>query len=269
MNKKNALSAIIFLLPGFIFPLSSQVLASNLEITPTLYHFNYQEFDSLDRVLDTEDGVLPGIKFGFTPDYKNRSFNTHVAFYSGTIDYDGQTQSGVPHRTDTIEELFNLGLTFSPASQLGSANPIQTFLGFQYWQWDRDIQSTDTVQGLHELYRWGELEVGINFQPRDSDLAGYWLSISALYIVSPEMVLYLPSSQAGFNLGSKIGYRVRGGKSWQYSEEASVSIGLFIESWEFGRSDLVFTDDFFGQSAFLVEPRSESFHSGLEFSLKF
>ena len=270
MNKKKPVPVNILLLLGFIYPLSNPGFATGLEITPTLYQFKYQEFDSLDRLLDTEEGALPGIKFGFTPDYKNGTFNTHFAFYGGTIDYDGRTQSGTPHKTDTIQELFNLGFTITPDRLNNSTRPIAFFLGVQYWHWDRDIQSRNNVQGLHEIYNWTEFEIGVRFKPNDnSNLSGFWLSASALYIFSPEMTLQLPSSEVDFDLGANTGFRIRGGKAWRYSEGFSGSFNLFVESWEFGRSNTVFTDDFIGQSAFLVEPRSESFHSGLEFSFKY
>jgi hypothetical protein len=49
----------------------------------------------------------------------------------------------------------------------------------------------------------------------------------------------------------------------------TTAISVFTEYWEFGRSNTVFTTDFFGSSGFLTEPDSQSFHTGIEFSFIF
>ena len=252
---------------GFLYLSSHSALAASLDITPTLYHFKYQEFDTGDQLLDTEKGLLPGITLALTPDYQNSLLSTHLSFFSGTVDYDGQTQSGQAHTTETNEQLISLGVTINPGSSSSATN--KPFFGIQYWHWDRDIQSTSGVQGLHEIYTWTELEMGLKFEWPNHGSSGYWLAVSVLFPLNPEMELELASSKANFDLGSKPGLRIRGGKNWQLTSDLAGSLNLFTEHREFGRSDIVFTDDFFGQSASLVEPRSESRHWGLELFFKY
>ncbi|MDH3388651.1 MAG: hypothetical protein OEN02_12160, partial [Gammaproteobacteria bacterium] len=97
----------------------------------------------------------------------------------------------------------------------------------------------------------------------------YWLDLSAMYVFDPNVEISLPSSKLNLGLGHEPGFRIRAGKEWRRNEHQQVSFNLLAEYREFGRSDTAFTDDFFGESAFLVEPRSESFHAGLELSFNF
>jgi hypothetical protein len=90
-----------------------------------------------------------------------------------------------------------------------------------------------------------------------------------MYNFKPEMTLFLPSSEVEFSLGSELGYRLRAGKTWTHIGGMSTAISVFTEYWEFGRSNTVFTTDFFGSSGFLTEPDSQSFHTGIEFSFIF
>lgn len=249
------------------FPLPQLAHANSFEVSPTLYHFRYREFDSSNRELNEEKGLLPGLKLGINHSVSGGIIEAQGSFFSGEVDYDGQTQSGAPHQTDTDERLVKLGLKWILNET--ESIPGRLFLGFYYWDWDRDIQTRNGVLGLHEVYTWYELELGLKFESKAVRHSNYWLDISALYVFNPNLEVYLPSSKLNLDLGQEPGFRIRAGKTWGDNESLQGSFNLFAEYWEFGRSDTVFTDDFFGQSAFLVEPRSESFHTGIELSFTF
>lgn len=251
---------MVLLLPQWVY-------ADSFELTPALYYFHYEEFDTNDRLLDKETGVIPGLQLGLDRSIQRGIFQSRAAFFSGEVDYDGQTQAGFPHETDTSTRLIKLGLKWISGDM--TAIPARFFLGFQYWDWDRDIQTRNGVLGLHEVYTWSELALGLKFESEQNRYAHYWLDISALYILNPKVAVFLPSSKLSLALGREPGFRVRAGKTWNNDDGMTNSFSLFAEYWEFGRSDPVFTDDFFGRAGFLVEPRSESFHSGIEYSLTF
>lgn len=237
--------------------------ANTLEIAPALYIFKYQEFDQNDQLLDKEEGVMPGVRLAYGNLTKNDSLRLDAAFYGGRVDYTGQTQSGTPHQTDTDEQLVKLGISYLQHEVTLFRGLL--FAGLHYWYWDRDILARNGVQGLHERYTWYETELGLKFTSESS----YWLELSAMYNFRPRMVLFLPSSEVRFNLQSRPGYRVRAGKTWDNRQDITTTLSLFAEYWEFGRSNTVFTNDFFGSSGFLTEPDSKTFNSGLEFSFVF
>ncbi|MCH6565056.1 MAG: hypothetical protein IH811_04185 [Proteobacteria bacterium] len=241
--------------------------ANTFEITPTVYYFNYQEFDQNNALLNIEEGFIPGVKLSYASVAKLDSLKFNASFYGGSVDYDGRTQLGLPHETETNEQLARIGISYSQHEE--TYYPGLLFVGLHYWYWDRDILTRNGVQGLHEQYSWYETEVGLKFNSKQTGQSRYWLEVSAMYNFKPEMTLFLPSSEVDFSLGSKLGYRFRAGKTWTRKGGISTAISIFTEYWEFGRSNTVFTTDFFGSSGFLTEPDSQSFHSGIEFSFIF
>lgn len=238
--------------------------ANQLTISPVVYHFKYQEFNDSDVLLDQEKGFMPGIRLSLLHPDQSGNIETHVAYYAGRVEYAGQTQSGTPHNTHTDETLLNLGIRVHPHNATVFAG--QLFYGYQYWHWDRDILPANAVRGLHEIYTWQEIEAGLRYQRNLNDTSLLWAELSGIYILDPNMTIKLPHSQAKLNSGSRPGFRIRAGKTWQLRNRDSVSINLLAEYWSFGKSNTVFSNDFFGTSAYLTEPMSRSFHTGLEFS---
>lgn len=254
-------SLLLSLCLATVFPVS----ATELTITPTVYHFNYQEFDEANRLLDSEKGLLPGLEVSYRRPLGDGKITVDMAYFDGSVDYDMYNQDVSIHQTDTEQAISRLGISY-----LNSSNtefPGKLFASLHFWQWDRKILTRDNVQGLHEIYTWYEAELGLRFQTDTNGDSNYWLEVSGLYIVDPEMELFLPASREKFNLGSGPGFRIRAGKSGEFNPNLGFSIGIFAEYWEFGRSNTIYTDDFFGNSGYLVEPRSESLHSGIEFAL--
>lgn len=241
--------------------------ASELQVTSVLYHFNYQEFDQENRLIDKEEGFLPGLEASYIYPVDTGTLTTDLAFFGGSVDYDLYSQNISIHRTETEQKIYRLGISYLKSND--SEFLGQLFVALHYWRWDRDILTRNGVQGLHELYSWYEAELGMRFQSSADQDSGYWLNLSVLYTFNPEMKLFLPSSKERFDLVSHPGFRIRAGTSWHLKPELKASISLFAEYWEFGRSNTVFTDDFYGNSGFLTEPMSESFHTGLEISLNF
>ena len=256
MRRQLFFTAVLLLIPLAL----NSVIASSLEVTPTLYFFNYQEFDQNDVLLDKEQGVLPGIKLSYADATERDTLKFNASLYGGRVDYDGQTQSGIPHQTETDEQLIKLGISYFQHRVIHY--PGLFFAGLHYWYWDRDILTRNGVQGLHELYSWYETELGLKFISESS----YWLELSAMYNFKPKMELFLPSGDVAFKLKSKPGYRIRAGKTWANNASMTTTISLFTEYWEFGHSEPVFIADFYGSPATLFEPDSETLNSGLEFS---
>jgi hypothetical protein len=251
----------------FIFLPIKSTDANTFEVTPTLYFFNYQEFDQNNSLLNKEEGLIPGVKLSYGNVAEKDSLKFDASFYGGNVDYDGTTQLGMPHQTETNEQLVRLGISYFQHEE--THYPGQLFVGLHYWYWDRDILTRNGVQGLHEQYTWYETEVGLKFNSPEVEQSRYWLEVSAMYNFKPEMKLFLPSSEVKFSLGSDFGYRLRAGKTWTHKQGMTTAISVFTEYWEFGRSNTVFTTDFFGSSGFLTEPDSQSFHTGIEFSFIF
>ncbi|MDH5485333.1 MAG: hypothetical protein OEY43_08885 [Gammaproteobacteria bacterium] len=239
--------------------------SESYEISPGLYHFNYSEYSTSDKLLDKETGFLPGIKLAIDYAHNKHRLNLNFALYDATIDYDGQTQSGQPHTTNTKTRIIKWGMDFFPNQ--ADYIPGQFFLGINNWQWDRDILTRDNILGLHEVYYWAELHLGIRFESEKINEKIFWTELSVLYISNPKMAIYLSNSKESLYMDDEPGFRVRVGTKKHITANLDLGVSVHTEYWAFGRSDTIFVSDFFGSPAGLTEPRSESLHSGIEINL--
>ena len=233
--------------------------ADDLEIIPSVYFFNYEEFNTLGVSLDKEIGIVPGIKIKYLYQHNSLTVSPFFSLHDGSVDYIGSTQTGSSHNTKTNTNLFTAGVEFD--FQL--INNFNFIGGMQHTQWDRDILSTNGVLGLHELYTWTELSAGVSYQSDIFNNSYYSFSISALYILNPAMKIYLQSTDETLRLGEGPGIRFLVGKKWILQED-TIRLNLITEYWQFGRSNTVFTNDFFGSSVFITEPESKSLHTRIE-----
>jgi hypothetical protein len=145
----------------FIFLTANTADANTFEVTPTVYFFNYQEFDQNGALLNIEEGVIPGVKLSYGDVGKKDSIKFNASFYGGSVDYDGLTQLGMPHQTETNEQLARIGISYFQHEE--TFYPGLLFVGLHYWYWDRDIQTRNGVQGLHEARSIRDVQ----FQARD------------------------------------------------------------------------------------------------------
>lgn len=245
---------------------TNTVQASSFEIGADLYYFSYEEFGITGNSLDKEIGVLPGIKAKYSFQYEGLSFSSFINLHDGTVNYIGSTQSGQSHNTRTLQNLLSFG--FDLKIPLQSVVVSNMTIGYRNWKWDRDILSVNGVMGLHELYKWHELSIGLEHITEIKESVYYTTQLSLLHTVNPEMKIYLENSSETLQLGEHLGFRIQFGKTWLRNTN-QINLNFMIEYWQFGRSNSVFTDDFFGSSVFIAEPRSESIHTSLNLSYRF
>jgi len=240
---------------------SSPVYAAKVSISPTAYYFNYEEFSTTGISLDKETGFVPGIKLVLDYQIQSLLISPYISVYDGKVTYSGSTQSGQPHKTQTLQNILYYGINMSLPYERN--NQYKITLGIRNAYWDRDILTRNNIRGLHELYSWFEASAGLSFNSKIIDNSQYTAGVSILYILQPEMKIYLENSTETLKLGVSPGLRFSVGKTWKQSGY-KLGINLFSEYWQFGRSNTIFTNDFFGSSVFITEPESNSFHTGIE-----
>lgn len=266
MNKLIIISAI--LLCHSAVALAESIAETQLTISPSLLHFDYTEFSTTDQELDNESGWLPGLEarlnHSFASDW---SFAIVSAYYSGTVDYVGQTQSGVPHNTDTDTDLFRIG---------GQINrrvyeKINLFIGIQSHQWDRDINDTGNVSGIYETYKWHEYAIGLNSDVYTRENNTLNLEVAYLLIRNATIDVDLTRVNLGattLDIADGTGARIN--LTWKTITTNNINYGLslFAEGWDFGRSNTKPTQNSTAL-VFVTEPRSETRNIGLQFNIEY
>lgn len=235
----------------------------NFIISPSLYIFDYAEYDAADNFLDGETGVLPGIHFAYNFNHEHFSILAQYSEYGGNVDYDGFTlQTGTPHQTltDTYLRFYNFTLYTAEFD-----HQPQLFMRFGSSYWNRNILSSGNVSGLHEKYRWNEISAGFRIEQYNNQL-NLWLEFSILKTHSPDMDIFLPSETLNFPLATKTGFRAEAGRYFKLSNNFDIGLSGFIEHWRFGASDSQFSVDLADD---IYEPDSESRHWGLRLNIRY
>lgn len=241
---------------------------TQLTLSPSLLYFDYTEFSTTNEILDNELGWLPGIEL------KLNHYITHdwqfflvTEYYQGNVDYTGQTQVGTPHSTTTDTQFFRLAGNIQRALY----EKLNVFAGAQMHQWNRDIKDNNNVSGVDETYKWQEYAIGLN-----TDFSFYKnqiFNVSAAYLLIRNGTIDVDLSRVNFgstslNLGDATGSRFTFSWSQKNTQQFNYGASLFIEAWEFGRSNTAATQGG-ARSAFVTEPRSETVNIGLKLNVHY
>ena len=239
-----------------------------LTLSPSFLYFDYTEFSTTDQALDRETGWLPGFKaklnYSITPEWL---INIHTAYYQGTVDYDGQTQSGIAHSTDTKTKLTRLGASV----ERSLIENIRLFIGAQSHHWQRNIQDSNNISGLDETYKWLEYTTGLNvdFPVTAKDIikleAGFLFIRNATIDVDLSKI---NSGTATLGIGDGTGARLNATWTQQHVNNTRYGLGIFFEAWHFGRSNTKQTQNS-SSIIFVTEPRSETKNIGLKLNIEY
>jgi len=178
-----------------------------------LMRFDYAEYDANNVFLDGETGFLPGISLKLKLNSRPWFFEWHGQVHGNTIKYDGQTQSGIPVKTDSIaiitDSSIKLGL------QLAEVHEPYIGLGHRYWYRNilngYDINGSP-VAGLLEHYYWYYAMLGYAANFRLSDQVSLGFDIRKNHMINAKMDVnflgYKGYDYTQVNLGNRPGARI-------------------------------------------------------------
>lgn len=143
---KKVVYATMMLLASVASSFGGELPKSEYWVYVPVENYNWKEFGSSGEKLLEESGV----RFGLGVDYRYRSLKGKLPlrfrgeFVYGDVDYDGQTQSGIPAETNT---------TYLSWKAEGDAAwrfwfdkvVLDPMLGFGYKGWSRDIKSSGVI----------------------------------------------------------------------------------------------------------------------------
>lgn len=239
-----------------------------LTLAPSLIYFDYAEFNTIDQQLNNETGWLPGVSASVEHFIdSNWSLGIFTAYHDGTVDYDGQTQSGTAHKTETGTRFIRVGLrvdrVITPALGL--------FISGQSHEWQRNIYDNNNVSGISETYEWMEYAAGIAYYKRLDSRNSIKTEASLILVRNADIYVDLSRADYGttdLDIGDGTGGRLNIEWNRQHDESTLYGIGLFFEGWDFGRSNTRPTSGG-SSSATVTEPRSETRNIGLKFNIEY
>ncbi|MDH5473149.1 MAG: hypothetical protein OEY61_09860, partial [Gammaproteobacteria bacterium] len=229
-------------------------------VSGSLLYFDYEEFSDSGLSLNHETGFIPGINMNYRLENNQLAFTLH----DGSVEYNGQTQSGSPHQTDTIETLYTLTYRhYFPVTDGLNRNNYYTGLGYQFWE--RDIQARNNINRLFEEYSWWTIEAGIQTLIYRQNNYQVTLDLGLLHTING--IIYIDLTDIGYgyphlSLGNRAGINTHLTFTKLITDNQSLYINLNYKHWKFGKSNSQTLNN--GTSGITItEPASHSNHSQL------
>ena len=260
---KTVLTSLAFALSAASL-ISVPATAVELSASAGLLYFDYQEFDTDGSSLNHETGIIPGLSLAAHEKAFGFEHTIALTAWQGRVDYQGQTQAGIPHTTNTDESIYKAHYRFDwqPENSMGG------LYGKVSWQnWDRDIRPANGVSGLFERYQWWTLEAGLHADLYQADKHNIFVEFGVLATTNGTVKIDLSNSGYGeptLDLGDGTGLAVRAGWSRLLNKNNSWSILFDYTRWDFGRSNSQSLSDGIN-SIIITEPESLSKQASLRF----
>lgn len=196
-----------------------------MELSLGARYFSYYEYSHGSDWLDRETGVLPllGVATQFDlPARLSLVGRWQGAF--GRVAYDGQTQAGTPHDTDTriYENHLQAGFGWQPPA----SNATLTWLA-GFYQRDRHILARNGVSSLTEVYRWAETGLEIR-QPLTARLD---LTLGLMWTLAPALKVEFSDDTAHIDLPAFRRYHL--GLAWEVWRRNGQKL-LLRGDWRYG-----------------------------------
>jgi hypothetical protein len=228
--------------------------------------FDYEEFNTQGRSLNQEEGILPGARFFWRYADQRLQHQLSLDFLAGDVDYDGQTQVGIPHETDTKTRLYHLQYQLD---YVLVPNQIHAILGASWNHWSREIQPSGIIIGLDESYSWPALNAGLAFPLLQTGPHSLTLSGSYLKVLEGRFTVDLSALGFGkeaIDLGAGNGIESMLHYAYTLPDYKTLELELFYRRWSFDESNSKTLNNGTRSLTFL-EPRSKSQRLGLSFNL--
>ena len=244
---------------------------SHVKVGISLQDFSYTEFDDQNIVLNRDDGLLPGITLEAGIHWNSFSGILRGEIFNGLVDYDGQTQSGIPLKSKTNEKITRVEATLHYNVKSFSHYNMSILAGIGYREWRRDINSTRLTPSLLEIYRWKYWTLGtsVTFFQKRRRSAG--VDIRLLRPIKPTLDVKFPSfDEITLDLGINDSARVEFFYHFVSRNDQQWTISPYWEYWYMGRSpNKGLTNNGVATVNVAWEPRSDTKILGVLLSVRF
>ena len=210
--------------------------ALDLHLGASVLRFDFRELADSGEQLVREQGVLPGVVGGAGQTIGRWRWSAELSHYAGSVQYDGQTQSGATFdtKTDTM-------LTKMRARVLRLLDPEGRFavgLGVGYRQWQRQIRGRGRVSGLEERFMAGDVSAEARLSVLRSEATAVDVDLQAAWPLQPQVKIDFGGmfDPRTLMLGPRLAGRVSVPASWATGPDSRLIIEPGLEAWGFGRS---------------------------------
>lgn len=205
--------------------------------------FTWKEYDDSGSQLLKESGLLSAMGASVRADIaESLVLRGRGELFGGTVNYDGQTQTGTPVETDTNYAGFKMEGNIGWKFKVSEKSSLEPFAGLGYRWWLRDMQDTLYVAGYEETWWSFYARLGVHGDHTFSGQlkafaeAGVKLPVSNKNKVDLNVI---GLSTVTVEPGNKASVFVEAGLKW-----TRFKASLFYEGMRFSRSDPVTVDNY-------------------------
>ncbi len=224
---------LCFLLLSSFYNHSLASFQSALVLEPQLSLFDYQETDRQGESLNTEGGQLLGGRLALQLELNNFLTELSAQQLSGQVAYQGKTQTGSQHSTNTYNKIFRGELGFGYRFHLPVQ--IEPRISLQYYSWYRAIRAKNSVSNLTEEYRGKVLKPSVRLY-----LAQNYIELGLTRTFNNSMKIQATHCLSSVTVYPKAetAWFVRGYKQLFENRNYSSFISLSIDQYRMKESDV-------------------------------
>lgn len=232
--------------------------------------FTWKEYDQDGSRLLKESG--PRIGLGIVGRNSPRSgpgphwiLTGKFEILGGSVDYDGQTQDGIPVTTDVDYAGIRPELNLGPRFIFADTSSIEPFFGFGWMNWERDIKSRGYAKGYKEEWTSTYTLLG---------LKNDFLLSSGLRLLTEFQVKFPLDNKNVADLGGLDIHLEPGRKPFFYAEAGlawpRLKANIFYETMRFSASDEVIVyNQILDEYWVFLQPKSEAEIFGISLGVIF
>jgi len=215
----------------------------SFSIVGDLQRFDYREYSDQEKLLDQENGFLPGLLLGIEHSKGPWQFAGQFSYHAGGVTYTGQTNGGEPIATTTRQQMINAELRTGYQFQQMQNIQSTLYFGAANHSWQRNIQPTYTstglpVRGLMETYHWWQAFLGANISAQETSAFCWGLDTRLTRTIAPkiEVDYFGLYDKVQLGLGERWGFRLAFPMSYTMSQSITLALEPYLEKYALGRS---------------------------------
>jgi len=208
----------------------------DLHLGVSVLRFDFREIADSGEQLVRERGVLPGVVGGAGQTVGRWRWSAELSYYDGSVQYDGQTQSGTSFETRTDTRLAKIrGRALRLLDQEGR---FAAGVGLGYRQWQRQIRGRGSVSGLDERFAAGDVSAEVRLSVLRSEASTVDVDLQAAWPLRPQVKVDFGGmfDTRTLLLGPRLAGRVSVPASWATGPGSRLIVEPGFEAWGFGRS---------------------------------
>jgi hypothetical protein len=210
--------------------------ALDLHLGASVLRFDFRELADSGEPLVRELGVLPGVIGGVGQTLGRWRWSAELSHYAGSVQYDGQTQSGATFDTKTDTTLTKIRVR--ALRLLDPEGRLAVGLGAGYRQWQRQIRGRGRVGGLDERFAAGDISAEARWSLLRSEAATVDIDLQTAWPLQPQVKIDFGGlfDTKTLLLGPRLAGRVSVPVSWVTGAGSRLIVEPGFEAWGFGRS---------------------------------